>query len=423
MVALLAALVAIVHADPKCGSANNNNKCPLNVCCSSSGNCGTDQDSCGSGCREDFGRCGTFSPKSCGMISGTATNGRSVGVFDGWNINWRKCNVVHPKDLNTTGLTHLLWAYASIDPTKYTLVPSNESDTKFYKEFTDRKSKDLQTWISVGGWHFSDEGPTRKTWSEMAADYRSTFVDSAVKFMDKHGFQGLDLDWQFPGASDRGGTDQDISNHIRLAVDLRNAFGTKYGLSIVLPSDWNFLQHFDPKALEAQVDFFNIMMYDFHGAWETWDNHMLPHNDLREVNIRLMPLFFNNVSPKKINLGLSYHGQGYTVKDKSCSHIGCAFSGPSKPGRCTDYEGMLSNWEINEIIHNNTLTPGFVDESQVRSLQWDDQLVFYDDDETYLKKKVFANDRCLGGLYISSLDLDPANGDADKPVSSSAVKP
>ena len=77
----------------------------------------------------------------------------------------------------------------------------------------------LQVTIAIGGWN---EGS--KKYSEMAADSerRKRFVESSVAFCKEHNFDGLDLDWEYPGK--RGGSPDDKSNFIDLIRDLKEAF-------------------------------------------------------------------------------------------------------------------------------------------------------------------------------------------------------
>lgn len=44
------------------------------------------------------------------------------------------------------------------------------------------------------------------------AGRRKAFVDSVLRFMDKYGFQGVDLDWEYPVSEDRGGKKEDTKN-------------------------------------------------------------------------------------------------------------------------------------------------------------------------------------------------------------------
>ena len=76
--------------------------------------------------------------------------------------------------------------------------------------------------IAIGGWN---EGS--KKYSEMAADpeRRKRFVESSVAFCKEHNFDGLDLDWEYPGK--RGGSPDDKSNFIDLIRDLKEAFNVE----------------------------------------------------------------------------------------------------------------------------------------------------------------------------------------------------
>lgn len=60
----------------------------------------------------------------------------------------------------------------------------------------------ISQWISVGGWSFTDPGATRTAFSDMASSStnRQTFINGLIKFMDTYGFDGVDLDWEYPAA-------------------------------------------------------------------------------------------------------------------------------------------------------------------------------------------------------------------------------
>ena len=73
---------------------------------------------------------------------------------------------------------------------------------------------------------------------------------------------------EYPVAPERSGRPEDYANYVSFLKNLKSALGSgghKYGLSITAPSSYWYLQHFDIKAIEPIIDFFQVMTYDIHG--------------------------------------------------------------------------------------------------------------------------------------------------------------
>jgi chitinase len=260
----------------------------------------------------------------------------------------------------------LYFAFASIDPTNFMIKPAHPEDELLYPEFTALQREGLQTWIAIGGFDFSDSNQaTHTTWSDMVSqpDRRAHFIQSVIEFMERWNFQGVDIDWEYPVEKDRGGREEDAVNLVKLMREMRQQIRQheprkKYGLSMVIAPDYWYLRHFDVKSLEPEVDWFGFMAYDLHGFWDKTipslaSNPSLagvrPHTDMEEIRKDLLPLSFAGIDMSKVNFGLAYYARGYTLEDRLCNHQNCPFSGPNRPGNCTDAPGVLSIGEILEV--------------------------------------------------------------------------
>ena len=108
-------------------------------------------------------------------------------------------------------------------------------------------------------------------------------------------------------------------------------------------------------------------------------------------------LWFDALTPSKINFGVAYYGRGYTLANPTCNSLGCPFSGASKPAPCTNFAGVMSLREIQQKIEADNLTPKLLPEAMMKQITWADQWIGYDDDETIALKKAWADGECFGG--------------------------
>ena len=155
--------------------------------------------------------------------------GHKVGYYASW-ATLRACDRVAPNQIYTMGLTHVNFAFVGFDPRTFIPKPQFAMDDTLYSEFTSLKSPTLKTWVSVGGWDFSNSPETRRAFSTMCRSKanRAKFITGLQKFMERYGFQGVDLDWEFPGST------RDAANLVLLVKEMRTTWGDTFGISIAV---------------------------------------------------------------------------------------------------------------------------------------------------------------------------------------------
>ncbi|EOA85186.1 glycoside hydrolase family 18 protein [Exserohilum turcica Et28A] len=333
----------------------------------------------------------------------------------------RDCDEIWPGRLNTTGFTHIVLSFAVFDPKTFAVGMQDPKDEETYRQFL-RLSNSVSKGLAIGGWNMSNEGPTRTAWSDMSStkSNRKAFIDSLKQFLQKWKFSAIELHWQWPGTTSRGGNPADTQNQVDLVHELRDSLGKDFGISVVLPAQYEYLKSMDPLKMQDAVDWFTVLTYDLHGPWDATVNGLgpkiKPHTDLAEIDSALDLLRAAQLEPSKINMGVANYGRGFTVADQNCKYYGCKFTGPSMAGSCTKEDGLLSACEIRRIIRAKGLTPQIIPGgASVKEIAWENQWIGYDDDETLGMKLELANKRCLGGTSLWAIDYNHCDGGIGAP--------
>ncbi|KAL2809321.1 glycoside hydrolase superfamily [Aspergillus granulosus] len=387
--------------------------CPLNVCCSKSGFCGTTGEFCG----EDD----EFDRPACDVDSHRIE--RVIGYYEQWSLE-RPCHRVSPEAIPAGYYTHINVAFAGIDPETFEITGSASGDHELWTRVQSLRLEQpsVEIWIALGGRVFNDpDQPTRTTFSDIARseENQKVFAKSLLSMMSKYGFDGVDIDWEYPVAEERSGREEDYQNFPKWMKNLRSLLhssGIKYGLSLTLPASYSYLQHFDIKKLEESVDWLNVMTYDMHGTWV--GPYLNPHTNLTKIKNSMDLLWRNDIDPRKVVMGMAFYGRTFTLADPGCTEPGCTYRSGGNAGGCSQTVGFLLNSEIQDTIESLGLTPTLYEEDAVKVVTFRDQWVSYDDEETFKIRGDYARSQCMGGVMVWAISHDDRNHTSAKALTS-----
>ncbi|KAF2004069.1 glycoside hydrolase family 18 protein [Amniculicola lignicola CBS 123094] len=407
--------VSTCTAKAECGQYANTtgSECPLNVCCSRWGFCGTTEEFCHETSNKNES-CQSNCAQPVRAKCASTWRQRRIAYYESWADD-RECDTFRPEDIPIHALTHINIAFGGVGSDFKVTIDDSAIISRVVK--LKLRNPALQVFLSLGGWTFSDPGPTREAWSNMAATpaSRKTFADSVVQTLETYGLDGIDLDWEYPRADDRGGKPADYDNYVYLLSTIRSAFdkfNPSWDISIAIPASYWYLQHFDVKNMERSVSWFNLMSYDIHGKWDQ-DNpytgpYVLGHTNITEIEMGLDLLRRNDIDFSKLSLGTGFYGRTFTLSDPKCNEPGCIFSDAGQKGECSGEAGILTFREI--MARTNRLNQKeirYVNESGVTYMLYDsDQWITYDDEKSFAAKRKLLDEECLGGVMIWAIDQD-----------------
>lgn len=353
-----------------------------------------------------------YSSRSCSSDTNALDYSRRIAYYELWSAT-RMCDAFQPENIAAAPLTHVYIAFATID-TSFNII-DDSGDLVARISRLKKSYIGLRVTISIGGWAFNDP-PTQNIFSNMVSTVanRATFIDSLVSYMQKYGLDGVDIDWEYPAAPDRGGVPADTTNYVDLLAEIRQKFDSVnpgWEATITLPSSYWYLRGFDVNSLQKYVSWFNVLTYDIHGVWDQYNYYtgpyLLGHTNLTEISAGLDLLWRNGIDPANVVMGFAFYGRSFTMTDPSCYKPGCTFSAAGIAGDCTQTAGILSYAEV--VSRNQSLnTQTYYDPvSTVKySTYGGNQWISYDDAQSFADKKAFLSSHCISGLMVWAVDQD-----------------
>lgn len=122
-----------------------------------------------------------------------------VCYFTNWAWYRQSNGKYVPEDIDTDLCTHIVYGFAVMDRDNLVIKPHDswaDLDNKFYERVTKLRAKGVKVTVAIGGWNDSAGDKYSRLVRDPAA--RARFIKAVIEFIEKNGFDGLDLDWEYP---------------------------------------------------------------------------------------------------------------------------------------------------------------------------------------------------------------------------------
>ncbi|TGO56043.1 hypothetical protein BCON_0083g00360 [Botryotinia convoluta] len=327
-----------------------------------------------------------------------------------------------PQELPVANLTHVLYAFANINPDSGEIYlsdlwadinapllgkSSQSSSSNLYgclqqMYILKKQNRNLKVMLSIGGWTYSSNFPAAAS----TISKRAAFASSVVSLVQNLGLDGVDIDWEYPSDDTQANNFVLLLQEVRSALDkLGGSLQTPYHFLLTVASSANpaVCQNWQLSEMDQYLDFWNFMAYDFSGSWSSVSAHQAnispsgngstPFNTETGISYYIA----RGIASDKIVLGMPIYGRSF----EKTNGIGQSFQGV---GQGT-WESGVYDYKVLPLLGATEV----YDESIGASYSWDTskkEIISYDNPLVAVQKGKWIQSMNLGGAmwWESSAD-------------------
>ena len=240
------------------------------------------------------------------------------------NINDVRMKVLVPGKIVMMYAYHGMHQYTEyelkyVDIINHAFALINKNTFKVDTTDIDRTAADLvrahsygiRVCMSIGGW--GADGFSQSCASE---ENRAIFIASIIEAVQKYGYDGVDLDWEYPTSGQSAGivsSSKDKANFTALCRELRAALDEVDPKLLLTAAVASGTRYYDIKNVDQYLNYWNLMTYDFSskssGSTVRYDE------GLSDTASSVSSYIANGATPNKIIVGVTFRATKFTVSD------------------------------------------------------------------------------------------------------------
>ena len=234
-------------------------------------------------------------------------------------------------------------------------------------------------------------------------------------------FDGIDVDWEFPSASDTANVTLLMREFRKQLNALGRANHQHYLLTMFGPAGQQNFSNIELARVARTLDYYNVQGYDFHGTWETSTNHASPLFDSKQdpdaaenfnIDYTIRAYLQAGVPARKLVMGIPLYARGWAGVP-NINHGLYQTSTAAAPFDPADY--LQTPGVETYLTISNATSQGYQRYFDRRRLAvWlyntaTQTFWSYDDPITVRLKTIYINRGGLGGAFVWAVKDDDAN--------------
>lgn len=273
-----------------------------------------------------------------------------------------------------------------------------------------KKHRQMKTLFSIGGWSYRANFPAAAS----TAASRATFASTAVAFVKDMGFDGIDIDWEYPADDTEAANFVLLLEAVRKELDAyaaESAPGYHFLLTIASPAGPQNYNRLQMTKMDAFLDAWHLMGYDYSGSFSTDSAHgsnlypsvSNPNSTPFSTSRAITDYIAKGVPPNKIVLGVPLYGHAF----ESTSGIGQPYTGiggGSFENGIWDYKALP---KAGATMHFNEETSGTYSYDSASH-----ELITFDDVKQANIKADYVKSNGLGGAMYWEASGDKSGSDS-----------